>query len=160
MDRVPTSTVQIVVLSLWLGAAAFLALAVAPALFAVLPTRTLAGIVVGRILPPIFYAGMIAGAIILALQILERRGWTWRGREITGVIIVASCAIAQFWVAPRIAQLREEIGGPLEALAADDWRRAAFGRLHGISVAWLGLAMIAAVAGIILSARAGQNTSH
>jgi hypothetical protein len=153
MDRVPASTVQIAVLSLWVGAAAFLALAVAPALFAVLPTRTLAGTVVGRILPPIFYSGMVAGAIVLGLQVMERRGWSWRGREIAGVVIVASCAIAQFLIAPKIARLREEIGGPLEALAATDWRRAAFGRLHGISVAWLGLAMIAAVVGIALAAR-------
>jgi len=160
MDRVPTSTVQIAILSLWLGAAAFLALAVAPALFAELPTRTLAGTVVGRILPPVFYSGMVTGAIVLALQVLERRGWTWRGREMAGVVIVASCAIAQFFIAPRIARLREQIGGPLEALAADDWRRASFGRLHGISVAWLGLAMIAAVVGIALAARAGSSTNQ
>jgi hypothetical protein len=160
MDRVPTSTVQIAILSLWLGAAAFLALTVAPALFAVLPTRTLAGAVVGRILPPIFYAGMVAGAIVVALQIVERRGWAWRGREIAGVVIVASCAIAQFFIAPRIASLRDAMGGPIEALAASDWRRAAFGRLHGISVAWLGLAMIAAVVGIALAARAGSNSNN
>jgi hypothetical protein len=159
MDRVPASTVQIAVLSLWVGAAAFLALAVAPALFAVLPTRTLAGTVVGRILPPIFYSGIVAGAIVLGLQVLDRRGWAWGGREIAGVVIVASCTIAQFLIGPKIARLREEIGGPLEALAADDWRRAAFGRLHGISVAWLGLAMIAAVVGIALAARE-SNTNH
>jgi hypothetical protein len=159
MDRIPTSTVQIAVLSLWLGAALFLALTVAPALFAVLPTRTLAGIVVGRILPPIFYSGMVAGAIVLALQVIERRGWTWRGRETAGAVVIAACAIAQFFIAPRIARLREEIGGPLEALAANDWRRAAFGRLHGISVAWLGLAMIAAVIAIVFAARAGSSST-
>jgi hypothetical protein len=160
MDRVPTSTVQIAILSLWVGAAAFLALAVAPALFAVLPTRTLAGAVVGRILPPIFYSGMLAGAIVLILQIIERREWSWRGREVAGGAIIAACAIAQFFIAPRIARLRDAIGGPLEALASDDPRRAAFGRLHGISVAWLGLAMIAAVVGIALAARAGSNTNR
>lgn len=159
MDRVPTSTVQIAVLALWLGAAAFLAITVAPALFAVLPTRTLAGSVVGRILPPIFYSGMVAGAVILALQIVDQRGWIWRGREIAGVVMIAACAVAQFFVAPRIARLRDEIGGPLEALAADDVRRMAFGRLHGISVAWLGLAMIAAVAAIVIAARAASNTT-
>jgi hypothetical protein len=159
MDRIPISTVQIAVLSLWLGAALFLALTVAPALFAVLPTRTLAGTVVGRILPPIFYSGMVAGVIVLALQVIERRGWTWRGRETASAVVIAACAIAQFFIAPRIARLREEIGGPLEALAANDWRRAAFGRLHGISVAWLGLAMIAAVIAIVFAARAGSSST-
>ena len=44
-------------LALWLGAAGFFSAAVAPALFAVLPTRTLAGEVVGRVLPVVFYVG-------------------------------------------------------------------------------------------------------
>ena len=70
--------------------------------------------------------------------------------------MVAACAVAQFVVAPRIERLRAEIGGPLEALAADDPRRAAFGRLHGISVAWLGVAMIAAVVALIVAGRASS----
>ena len=49
--------------------------ALAAVLFAVLPTRTLAGTVVGRILPPVFYSGMVAGVIVIVLQVMERRGW-------------------------------------------------------------------------------------
>jgi hypothetical protein len=42
-------------LAFWLGAAAFFSVALAPVLFAVLPTRTLAGEVVGRVLPGVLY---------------------------------------------------------------------------------------------------------
>ena len=153
LGRINPSVVQVGVLALWLGAAGLLSLVVAPSLFAVLPTRTLAGAVVGRILPQVFYSGILIGAVVLALQAMQGEG---RGRMIASIVMVASCAIAQFLVSPRIARLREEIGGALEDLAADDARRAAFGRLHGISVAWLGLAMIAAVIAIVLAARASS----
>ena len=154
LGRINPSVVQVGVLALWLGAAGLLSLVVAPSLFAVLPTRTLAGAVVGRILPQVFYSGIVIGAVVLGLQAMQGRDG--RGRMIASLVMVASCAIAQFFVSPRIARLREEIGGALEDLAADDARRAAFGRLHGISVAWLGLAMIAAVIAIVLAARASS----
>jgi len=81
-----------------------------------------------------------------------------------GCLIVVACGVAQFIVAPRIDRLRQEIGGPIEVLSADDARRAAFGRLHGISVAWLGLAMLAAGVALVVAWRAesppGQYSSH
>jgi hypothetical protein len=151
--RSTPSVVELSVLALWLGAALLFSAAVAPALFAALPTRTLAGAVVGRLLPVIFYSGMAVGAAVVAIELLSHGRWTWRGREGPGVVMLLSCAIAQLVVAPRIERLRTEIGGVLETLAPDDARRAAFGRLHGASVAWLGLAMLAAAVGIVLAAR-------
>lgn len=150
------SLVQIIILSLWLGASAFLSTVVAPALFSVLPSRTLAGAVVGLTLPVIFYSGIIVGAAVVALQILARGAWAWGAREIAGIAIVVACAAAQFVVSPRIARLRDEIGGPIESLPLDDARRLAFGRLHGISVAWLGVAMLAAAIALIVAFRAVQ----
>jgi hypothetical protein len=127
---------------------------VAPALFAVLPSRSLAGEVVGHLLPGIFYSGMIVAALVVVTQFRARGAWSWRGREAAAVVMIAACAIAQLIIAPRIARLRAEIAGPLEILPADDARRVAFGRLHGASVAWLGLAMLAAAVIVVISARA------
>jgi hypothetical protein len=152
--------VELSVLALWLGAALLFSAAVAPALFAVLPTRTLAGAVVGRLLPVIFYSGMLVGAAVVAIELLLHGRWNWRGREAPGAVMLASCGIAQLVVGPRIERLRADIGGVLEMLAADDARRAAFGRLHGASVAWLGLGMIAAVVAIVLSARSLAGSRH
>ncbi|MEP6492845.1 MAG: DUF4149 domain-containing protein [bacterium] len=152
--RVDPAVVEVAVLALWLGAAGFFSTAVAPAVFAVAPTRTLAGEVIGRLLPSIFYSGILAGAVLIGLEVWERRHWEWGAREIAGLVMIGACAIAQLFVGPRIERLREQIGGPLESLAVDDVRRVAFGRLHGASVAWLGVAMLAAIAALVLASRA------
>jgi hypothetical protein len=47
----------VLLLAAWLGAGMLLAAVVAPAAFAVLPSRTLAGALVGRVLPTVFIAG-------------------------------------------------------------------------------------------------------
>jgi hypothetical protein len=146
--------VELAVLGIWLGGALFFSAAVAPALFAVLPTRSLAGSVVGRLLPVVFIAGIVVGALIVAAGILSDREWNWRGRESAAAVMVFACGFAQLVIVPRIERLRAAIGGPMDALPLSDIRRAAFGRLHGLSVAWLGLAMLAAVVAMIQAGRA------
>lgn len=136
----------------WLGASALFSLVVARAAFAVLPSRTLAGALVGRVLPVVFLTGIAVGIAIVALEWPSMRE-RW-GRLVAGATMAAACAIAQFYVAPRIERFRAALGGPLEALAPGDPQRAAFGRLHGISVAWLGVATLAALAALVLSWRA------
>jgi hypothetical protein len=128
---------------------------VAPSAFFVLPSRTLAGALVGRVLPVIFYAGVVIGAAIVVLDILGRTG-AW-SRTAAGAVSALACAVAQLVVGARIDRLRAAIGGPLEALAPDDPRRIAFGRLHAFSVGWLGLAMVAAVVALALAIRALQS---
>jgi uncharacterized protein DUF4149 len=151
--------VQVVVLALWLGAAAFFSLAVAPALFATLPSRALAGVVVGRTLPVVFYLGMVAGAVLVVQQASTSRGIR-DVRAVCGCLMIAACAVSQFVIGRRIDRLRDAIGGPIDALAVDDARRVAFGRLHGMSVAWLGLAMLAAAVALVLAWRAAATSSH
>ncbi len=153
---VPVSSLlaQIVLLSAWLGAALIVAAAVAPAAFAVLPSRALAGALVGRVLPAIFYAGVAVGAVALVLELLDG-GPRWRAARLGGAAVTAiGCGIAQLLVAPRIARLRDAIGPSLDALAADDARRIAFGRLHAMSVGWLALAMVGAVVAVALAVAA------
>lgn len=145
--RSMSPVIEVGVLACWLGAAVIVSAAVAPAAFAVLPTRTLAGALVGRVLPVVFLSGIAAGAIVIALAGQSP------GRRIGGALIAGACAIAQFVVTPRIERLRAEIGGVLENLAPDDARRAAFGRLHAMSVLWLGLAMLAAAVVLVMAAR-------
>jgi hypothetical protein len=129
-----------VLVALWLGASIFFAAVVAPALFAVLPQRALAGAVVGRTLPALFIAGMVLG---LAALMLTRGGPHWRVGAATGGIVAAACAAAHFVVGRRLEMLRAAIGPALETLAPADPRRAEFGRLHGASVLLLGVAVVA-----------------
>ena len=143
---------ETLLLAVWIGAALLFTVVVAPAAFAVLPTRTLAGALVGRVLPVIFYAGVVIGSLIVVLDIIGRTG-AW-GRSAAGAVSALACAVAQLVVGTRIDRLRAAIGGPLDALAGDDPRRVAFGRLHAVSVGWLGIAMVAAIVALTLAVRA------
>lgn len=153
-DR-PATLVEIVFLAAWLGAAVFFTAVVAQAAFAVLPTRTLAGALVGRVLPVLFFAGMTLGVVIVAIEGLWGNEWLG-GRAVAGMLVVAACAVAQFVVSARIERIRAAIGGPIDALAMDDPRRQAFGRLHAFSVGWLGVAIVAAMIALVLAVRAGS----
>ncbi len=146
----PFALTSLVVLAAWLGAALLVAGVVAPAAFAVLPSRTLAGALVGRVLPVLFWSGMALGLAVAAM------GWSlphgaWR--TAAALVVAAACAAAQLVVAPRIARLREQIGGAVAALDPADPRRQAFGRLHALSVAWLGVAGLAALVVVFLLIR-------
>lgn len=143
---------ETLLLSIWIGAALLFTVVVAPAAFVVLPTRTLAGALVGRVLPVIFYAGVLIGAVIVVLDLVGQTG-SW-GRAAAGAVSALSCAVAQLVVGTRIDRLRASVNGPLDALAADDPRRIAFGKLHAISVGWLGIAMLAAIVALALAVRA------
>ena len=146
----PSLVVRLTLLAFWLGAATIFSAVVAPALFDVLPTRTLAGLVVGRVLPVVFYAGIAVAAIDLALEL---RGTNYAGRIATDAVMLLLCAAAQFFVSPRIERVRAAIVGPIEQLQPADPRRVEFGRLHAVSVGLLGMAMIAALVAIVGLAR-------
>jgi hypothetical protein len=140
----------VVLLAAWLGAALLVAAVVAPAAFAVLPSRTLAGALVGRVLPVVFWSGMLVGVAAVALTWgMPARGW----RSGAALALVAACAAAQLVIAPRIERVRGQIGGTIDALDPSDPRSQAFGRLHGLSVAWMGVGTLAALLALILVAR-------
>ena len=142
--------IAVVALSAWLGAALLAATVVAPAAFAVLPTRTLAGALVGRVLPVLFYSGAAVGILVV---LLSRASTPSLARVVAGVAMITTCLAAQVVVAPRIVRVRTEAGRPIDELAVGDPRRAAFGRLHGASVLLLGVAGMAAAAALVLTLR-------
>lgn len=141
---------SIVSLAAWLGAALLVAAVVAPAAFAVLPSRALAGALVGRVLPVVFLAGIVVGT----LAAIFRAGGYEMARLGAGVATGLFCAVAQLGIAPRIEAVRAAIGPSVEALAPGDARRVAFGRLHGLSVLCLGAAMLAALVALSLAVAA------
>ena len=142
--------VSLVLLAAWLGAAVLVAAVVAPAAFAVLPSRALAGALVGRVLPVLFWSGMLVGVATAGLTwTLPARAW----RTGAALALVAACAAAQLVIAPRIERIRSQIGGTIDALDPSDARRQTFGRLHGLSVLWMGVGSLAAFIALILLAR-------
>jgi hypothetical protein len=141
----------LVLLSLWLGAAITVAGVVTPAAFAVLPSRTLAGALVGRVLPTLFWTGVIVG---VASALLARGQHHTVARAASGIAMVLACLGAQLVVAPRIERVRRSVGGPIDQLPVDDARRTAFGRLHAASVALLGAAALASAVALVFTMRA------
>jgi len=147
---------SVVVLSLWLGAAIVVTTVVAPAAFAVLPTRALAGALVGRVLPVLFWSGAVVGVII---AVLARGHRATRVRRFAGLAVTIACLAAQLVVAPRIARVRVDAEVTIDQLAREDPRRIAFGRLHAVSVALLGAAALAGVAALFFTVRTLGTTS-
>ncbi len=130
----------------WLGAAAITVAVVAPGAFAVLPSRTMAGNMVGRVLPALFVAGVVIDFVTIVL--IGRIGRTFMkapgGASLSARLSLFACVFSQYLITPKLDRLRAEIGGPVDALPADDARRVAFGLYHGYNVAGLGVAMIGA----------------
>ncbi len=147
-------------LALWLGAAVFFAAAVAQSAFAVLPSRELAGAIVNRTLAILNYGGMIIGLLLLASSIFDKEKvnrlklWIEQGLLL---FLTAACAFGQFVIGARLHDIRQQIGRPIDEVAADDPLRIAFGALHGYSVAVLAFAMLAALVVYFLLAHRARN---
>ena len=138
---------SIVLLALWGGAALLVITTVAPAAFRVLPTRALAGALVGQVLPVLFVTGIAIG--IVAVVLAPSGAPKMLARRIGAFGTMIGCLIAQGIIGPKIAALRVTIGPDIEALATTDPLRVEFGRLHGISVLALGLAMVFALVALV-----------
>jgi hypothetical protein len=59
--------------------------------------------------------------------------------------MIAVSVVTALVITPRIDDIRESAGGPVAALPDGDERKAAFGRLHGLSN---GLMLLTIVAGL------------
>jgi hypothetical protein len=140
LESARLATTGTVVLAAWIGAAVFVAAVVAPAAFATLPSRALAGAVVGRTLPTLFVLGVVAGG---AVGVISHTMHAGRLAVSAALMLSVACAAA-LGVARRIAEDRASIGTAIDALAITDPRRIAFGRMHGISVVLMGLGILAA----------------
>ena len=139
-----TAAIELILLAAWFGAALLAAAVVAPAAFRVLPSRALAGAVVGPVLTAIFASGLLIAIVALGL---EARATSFSLRFPVYAPLAAmmiGCAVAQFVISPKIDSLRAEMGGAVDSLAPSDPRRVRFGKLHGLSVLCMGVAMVGA----------------
>lgn len=152
--------IRILLVALWLGAAIFFSSAVAPGAFGVLPSRELAGAVVNRTLAVVNYSGFVIGLILLASSYVSRDGLNrvklWLEQGVL-LVMTAACAFGQFVISAKLAQLRQQIGRPIEEIAESDPLRLAFNDLHGYSVTVLTVAMISALVAFFLLAGRAYN---
>jgi hypothetical protein len=130
----------------WIGAALIAVAVVAPGAFAVLPSRTLAGDMVGWVLPPLFIAGIVVAAGVVFLAGPPRPSDMAGRASLSAIVVAVACGIAQFVITPKLDGVRATIGGPVDSLMPGDPRRVAFGLLHGYNVGGLALAIAGAFA--------------
>ena len=143
----------LVLVGLWLGAALLTVAVVAPGAFAVLPTRSLAGEMVGYVLPVVFAGAIAVPVLAHVLAPALRRS---ASAVSSGAIAAAAAATALWVVNPRIATLRATVVVPIDQLSTTDPRRAMFGLLHAGSVALLGLAVLAMAILLVVLARSAM----
>lgn len=144
------ATAHSTLLGLWLGAAAIVAFAVAPAAFEALPSRSAAGTFVGVLLRVVYVGALVAG-VGAGVVVVKRRGRRYALRVALAGFVAAGGA-AGLAMAAKIASLRVALG-PIDALPEDDPGRRTFGALHGISIVVLLAGMLAALVAIVLEAR-------
>jgi Domain of unknown function (DUF4149) len=145
---------QVLALGAWLGAIFYFSAVVAPSAFAVLPTKDLAGTLVGQSLSRLHALGLIAaivfliagGAIAGSIRVFSKPAM------IGVVLMVVLTALSQNNVTHRMNELRTAMGS-VEKTAADDPRRAEFDRLHGLSVGLEGAVFLIGLVALYLTVR-------
>ncbi len=142
------SKIELLLIGLWLGAALFFSLAVAPSLFIILPSREWAGVVVGRTLTIINFSGLIIGAILFLLSFIPRgeakRAWAWIQRVLL-ILFVLACGAGQAIIGIYMEYLRKLSDVPISKLPADNALKMQFDMWHQYSVWVLVAGMIAAL---------------
>ncbi len=156
------TTLNLLLLGAWLGAAIFFGAAVAPSLFDVLRGANLtnaneiAGSIVTRLLAIINRSGFEIGLFAIVTAYFISRGERRFARliEMISLAIVAIMTGVNQWVlSPRMLALRASMQLPIDQIAHDDPRRLTFDRLHGYSVKMMGAAIIAGLVAFLIMAR-------
>lgn len=139
-------------LVVWLGGLIFFSFVLAPTVFAVLPTRHLAGNVVSRSLTALHWMGIVSGIVFLVCSMTYTRLTSgsvhpFAGRHVLLYLMLALTLISQFGISPKMATLRASMG-EIDSVALSDPARAQFDALHVWStrleggVFFLGLALV------------------
>ncbi len=120
-------------LIVWLGGLIFFPV-VAQTAFSVLPTRHLAGSVVGRSLSALHWMGIVSGMAFLVSSMIYARLSTGSAhplaaRHILLFIMLALTLISQFGISPKMAALRASMG-EIDSVPVTDPARLQFNALH------------------------------
>jgi hypothetical protein len=120
-------------LVVWVGGLIFFPV-VAQTAFTVLPTRHMAGSMVGKSLGTLHWMGMISGLIFLASSLLYSRlssgsAHVFAARHILVCLMLLLTLISQFGIIPRMDALRASIG-EIDSVPPDNPARMEFDGLH------------------------------
>ena len=146
---------SLLLLLLWLGMALGFAALMAPALFAMLPSKDLAGRLAGVMVARLDIAAWIAfgGALCLSyggrwlneIQDASPIGplRLWSATVLVALLFTFS---STFLATPRLQELRVQMNAPVETLPKDDARVQSYRKTHGFSTQFFFIRVILAAA--------------
>lgn len=127
---------MLLALVVWLGGLIFLAFVEAPIAFSpgLLPTRHMAGSIVGRSLDLLHYMAIISGFVFLIASMIYSRLATGNPRPMAArnlliVLMLALTMISLFAISPKMHAIRAEVG-VIDNVPLDNPMRREFDRLH------------------------------
>ena len=153
----PVRYLMLLSLVVWIGGLIFFAFVLAPTVFAVLPTRQLAGSVVSRGLGILHWMGITSGVVFAVTSMIDSRvvngvaePFALRNLIVYAMIILT--LVGMFGIASRMLVLRDQMN-PIDAVPPDDARRVEFNRLHHWSTRAEGSVLVLGLALLYLTAR-------
>jgi hypothetical protein len=125
-------------LIIWVGGIVFLSFVEAPSAFAVLPSRHLAGTVVGRSLSILHWMGLFSGIVFLGCSMLlcsltTDSAQPFAARHVLVLAMLLLTIVSQFGISPKMASLRASFD-EIDTVPADNPARMHFDALHVWSV--------------------------
>jgi uncharacterized membrane protein len=144
-------------LVIWIGGLIFFAFVLAPTVFAVLPTRQLAGNVVNRSLGIMHWMAIACGVIFAVASMIDSRivnGVTdpFAARNLLIYAMIVLTLVGMFGIASHMLVLRQQMG-VIDDVPQDDARRVEFNRLHLWSTRIEGTVLVLGLALLYLTAR-------
>jgi len=151
---------MLLALVVWLGGLIFFAFVVAPTVFSpgLLPTRHLAGEIVGRSLGALHWMGIVSGIVFLISSAVYNRMTVGSARPLAGrhlliALMLLLTVISQFAISPKMHEMRAE-AGVIDNIPLESPLRMEFDRLHVWSEKFEEAVFLLGLAALFLTARA------
>jgi hypothetical protein len=147
-------------LVVWIGGIVFFAV-MAPTAFHLLPTRLLAGTLVGSLLTKLHWIAIVSGVVYLLSSLAYSRladgeVHVFAVRHVLICGMLALTLVSQFWITPRMITLRAQVANFDTASTLNEPARVQFDALHAwstrleITVLLLGLVVVYMTAGAFI----------
>ena len=144
---------QLFSLGCWLGSIIFFIL-LTQGIFSVMPTKDLAGVVVGYSLARLHILGIVAGCVYLISTAASEKSVAALARPaaLLVFVMILCTMVSQYGVIARMDTLRAQMGS-VDATPAGNPLRVAFDRLHQYSVRLESAVLFSGLAAMFLTAR-------
>lgn len=148
-------------LVVWIGGLMFFII-VAPTAFHLLPTRLMAGTLVGSLLTKLHSIGIVSGIVFLISSLAYGRftdgtAHLFAMRHMLICLMLALTLFSQFWITPQMLTLRAQVTNFDTAATLDQPARVQFDALHNWSERVEGAVLVLGLVAIFLTANALQH---